>query len=67
MEANNNCSILYKLIAQNRNDEMLIEIIDQKLFMIRTAREILKTPDLINGFSPEDASKIGVAAGMAVG
>jgi hypothetical protein len=63
---NNRTTVRYKLIAQNRGDQMVIEIVDQKLFMIRTAREILKDEKLVNGFSPEHAARIGIAAGMAL-
>ncbi len=59
-------SIRFKLIAQNRGDELVIEIVDKKLFMIRRARDIIKDRELLCGFSQEDAAHIGVAAGMAI-
>jgi len=61
-----NNMIRYKLIAINRGDELVIEIIDQKLFMVRTAREVLKNPNLINGFSLEHAVMIGVVARIEI-
>jgi hypothetical protein len=59
-------SIRYKLIAQYRNDELLIEILGQGLFMRRTAREVMRTPELLSGLSSEHAAYIGLAAGMAL-
>jgi hypothetical protein len=63
----NHSSFLFKIVAQNRGDELVIEIVDRGLFMIRKARDILKDSTLLQGFSQEDASKIGLAAGMEIG
>lgn len=59
-------SIRYRLIAQYRHDELLLEILGQNLFMRRTAREVMRTPELLNGLSPEHAAYVGLAAGMAL-
>jgi hypothetical protein len=56
----------YKLIAQHPDDKLLIEIIEQKLFLIRQAKDIVCDNKMIQGFSPEDAVLIGVIAGMNV-
>jgi carbon storage regulator len=61
---NENKTVRFKLVAQNRGDELVIEILDQGLLMIRSAREVIKNPELLYGFSPEDIARIGLAAGM---
>jgi hypothetical protein len=58
--------VRYRLVAQNRGDKLVIEIVEQKLYMIKTACEILKMPGLINGFSLEHAAQIGFIAGMQI-
>ena len=61
-----NHDIRFKIIAQNRGDELEIEIVGQGLHMKRTARELLKQPDILRGFAPEDIAAIGLAAGMMI-
>jgi hypothetical protein len=66
ISSNTGNNIRFKIIAQNRGDELVIEIIGQGLHMQRNARELLKQPDVLRGFTAEDIAKIGLAAGMAI-
>jgi hypothetical protein len=59
-------SIRFKLTAQNRGDELVIEIIKQKLYMLRRARDIIRDAELLSGFSQEDVARIGFTAGMEI-
>jgi hypothetical protein len=68
MENNKNFwnQIRYKLVATNRGGELVIEIIDQKLYFIKKAHELLKNTELLSEFSPRDVAIIGVTAGVEI-
>jgi hypothetical protein len=53
----------YQIIAQNRNNTLLVNIIGQGLYFIRTADQIFSAPGLITGFSQEEAALIGYIVG----
>lgn len=50
--------IRYQIVAQYRDNTMLINILDQDLYFIRSAHQIFTLPTLMNGFSQEDAAII---------
>lgn len=50
--------IRYQIIAQYRDNTMLINILNQDLYFIRSAHQIFTLPALMNGFSQEDAAII---------
>ncbi|EDP45654.1 hypothetical protein [Rickettsiella grylli] len=50
--------IRYQIVAQYRDNMMLINILDQGLYFIRSAYQIFTIPTLMNGFSQEDAAII---------
>ena len=54
----------FKIVAQNRGDELVIEIADQKNFLIRKACDIVKDIEFLQNFSCADVARIGVIAGM---
>lgn len=53
----------YSLTAQDRDNQLTIEIIGENLFLRKTAQEIISNPALIAGFPPEQAAVIGYIAG----
>ena len=55
--------IRYQLIAQFRANTILVNILGQGLYFMRTAHQIFTVPTLINGFSQEDAALIGYIVG----
>ncbi len=54
----------YRLIAQYRDDKVMIEMIAEASLLIKSAHEILADLKMLRGFLPEDAAMIGVIAGM---
>lgn len=63
MSNENTSSTRFRLIAQNRDGRLVVEIVGESLYMSVTANEVYKTPNLLNGFSPEHAAHIGVLVG----
>jgi hypothetical protein len=55
--------VRYQIIAQYRNNTLLINILGQGLYFMRTARQIFTVPTLISGFSQEEAALIGYIVG----
>jgi|GEM_PF-1084488 hypothetical protein len=55
--------IRYQVIAQYRDNTILVNILGQGLYFMRTAHQIFTTPTLISGFSQEDAALIGYIVG----
>ncbi|MEN9449583.1 MAG: hypothetical protein RJA83_197 [Pseudomonadota bacterium] len=55
--------IRYQIIAQYRDNTILVNILGQGLYFMRTAHQIFTAPTLINGFSQEEAALIGYIAG----
>lgn len=55
--------IRYQIIAQYRDNTILVNILGQGLYFMRTAHQIFSAPTLINGFSQEEAALIGYIAG----
>lgn len=53
----------YQIIAQYRNNTLLVNIIGQGLYFMRTAHQIFSAPALITGFSQEEAALIGYIVG----
>jgi len=51
--------IRYQIIAQYRNNTLLVNILGQGLYFMRTAHQIFTAPTLISGFSREEAALIG--------
>lgn len=56
----------FKLIAQNRHDNLIIEVVGENIFLVKTAWEVISSPDLLHGLPREDLVIIAVAAGMAI-
>ena len=56
----------YALIAQNRQDQLIVKILAQEQYFEMSAREILNHTELLPGFLPIDAAIIGFVAGMSV-
>lgn len=57
--------IRYQIIAQYRDNTILVNILGQGLYFMRTAHQIFTAPTLINGFSQEEAALIGYIVGSA--
>ena len=55
--------IRYQIIAQYRNNTLLVNILGQGLYFMRTAHQIFTAPTLISGFSQEEAALIGFIVG----
>jgi hypothetical protein len=55
--------IRYQIIAQYRDNTILVNILGQGLYFMRTAHQIFTAPTLINGFSQEEAALIGYIVG----
>ncbi len=53
----------YQIIAQYRDNTILVNILGQGLYFMRTAHQIFTAPTLINGFSQEEAALIGYIVG----
>ncbi len=56
----------YKLIAQHKNDKVIIEPPDGSLPITKSACEILADKKMLQEFLPQDIAIIGVIAGMTV-
>ncbi|MEN9916595.1 MAG: hypothetical protein RLY40_527 [Pseudomonadota bacterium] len=55
--------IRYQIIAQYRDNTILVNILGQGLYFMRTAHQIFTVPTLLSGFSQEDAALIGYIVG----
>lgn len=55
--------IRYQIIAQYRDNTILVNILGQGLYFMRSAHQIFTTQSLISGFSQEDAALIGYIVG----
>jgi hypothetical protein len=55
--------IRYQIIAQYPGNKLMIHILGEGLYFIRSAHQILHDPMLLNGFSQEEAALIGYIAG----
>lgn len=55
--------IRYQIIAQYRDNTILVNILDQGLYFMHSAQQIFYTPKLISGFSQEEAALIGYIVG----
>jgi hypothetical protein len=55
--------IRYQIIAQYRDNTILVNILGQGLYFMRTAHQIFTAPTLISGFSQEEAALIGYIVG----
>ena len=55
--------IRYQIIAQYRDNTILVNILGQGLYFMRTAYQIFGAPTLLSGFSQEDAALIGYIVG----
>ncbi|WP_342147441.1 hypothetical protein [Rickettsiella endosymbiont of Aleochara curtula] len=55
--------IRYQIIAQYRDNSILVNILGQGLYFMRTAQQIFTAPTLIDGFSQEEAALIGYIVG----
>lgn len=55
--------IRYQIIAQYRDNTILVNILGQGLYFMRTAHQIFTASTLISGFSQEDAALIGYIVG----
>ncbi len=53
----------YQIIAQYRDNTILVNILGQGLYFMRKAHQIFTAPTLINGFSQEEAALIGYIVG----
>ena len=55
--------IRYQLIAQYRDNILMVNILGEGLYFMSTAHQSFTTPKLINGFSQEEAALIGYIVG----
>ena len=55
--------ILYKIVAQYRGNKLIINIIGKGLQFMQSAQQIFNSPELLNGFSQEEAALIGYIVG----
>lgn len=55
--------IRYQIIAQYRDNTILVNILGRGLYFMRTAYQIFTAPTLLSGFSQEDAALIGYIVG----
>ena len=55
--------IRYQIIAQYRDNTILVNILGQGLYFMRTAHQIFTAPTLLRGLSQEDAALIGYIVG----
>lgn len=55
--------IRYQIIAQYRDNTILVNILGRGLYFMRTAHQIFTVPALLSGFSHEDAALIGYIVG----
>lgn len=53
----------YRIIAQNRCNELIIENIEDKTHFVGLAEEIFQNKPLLEGFSSKHAALIGFIAG----
>lgn len=54
--------ICYQIIAYQKN-KLIVNILGKGLYFMRSAQQIFKNPDLLNGFSQEEAALIGYIVG----
>jgi hypothetical protein len=54
----------YYLIAQNRNNQLVVGITGESQQIIRSAHEIMADKKMLNGFAPAQAALIGWIAGI---
>jgi hypothetical protein len=59
----NPSQIRYQIVAQCRDNKLMINILGKGLHFIRSAQQIFNTPTLLNGFSQEEAALIGYIVG----
>ena len=55
--------IRYQIIAQYRGNKLIVNILGKGLYFMRSAQQIFNSPDLLNGFSQEEAALIGYIVG----
>jgi hypothetical protein len=55
--------IRYQIIAQYRRNKLIVNILGKDLHFVRSAQQIFNSPDLLNGFSQEEAALIGYIVG----
>ncbi len=55
--------VRYQIIAQYRDNAILVNILGQGLYFMRSAYQIFSTPKLLSGFSQEEAALIGFIVG----
>lgn len=55
----------YRLISQNRDDQLTIEIVGTDSFLLKYAEEILADENLLSGFSRSDVQLIKYIAAKA--
>lgn len=53
----------YQLIAQCRDNILMVSILGKGLYFMRTAQQIFTSPKLISGFSQKEAALIGYIVG----
>ena len=54
--------IRYEIIAHQKN-KLIVNILGKGLYFMRSAHQIFNNPDLLNGFSQEEAALIGYIVG----
>lgn len=62
----NETSIRFKLHAENRNGTLIIRNLEQNNYFISTPVDLVHNKNLLDGFSREDITLIGISAGMAI-
>lgn len=58
--------IRYQLIAQCRDNTLMVSILGKGLCFMRTAHQIFINPKLISGFSQKEAALIGYIVGTEI-
>ncbi len=55
--------IRYQIIAHQKN-KLIVNILGKGLYFMRSAHQIFNSPDLLSGFSQEEAALIGYIVGV---
>ncbi|MES2142079.1 MAG: hypothetical protein V4471_04240 [Pseudomonadota bacterium] len=55
--------IRYEIIAHQKN-KLIVNILGKGLYFMRSAHQIFNNPEILNGFSQEEAAFIGYIVGI---
>lgn len=62
----NGDNVRFKLHAENRDGTLIIRNLEQNNYFISTPVELVHNKNLLDGFSREDITLIGISAGIAI-